>query len=449
MLAQELTTVFTEAKLNEHVNIFNAPLPVEWLDEAIALTAASKTVKVRRRKLPPEQVIRLVIGMSLMRQQSIKEVATRLALSSQELDNDLLAARSSLSNARQRLGSEPVKYLFEKSAEHWAAQTHVDDNWKGLQPFSIDGTTLRTEDTPELREHFGSGPSSSEFESGYPVMQLTCLMNVRSHIILRASAGKYRESELSQATQMIQSVPENSILLMDKLYHSAKLLIDIETNADNRFWLTPIRKDLKYEVVEKYSSNDQLVERDLSSARRKDKTLPRHWQMRVVSFKIGRNKHVQLATNLPQERYSAKDIVALYKERWEIELGYREVKTTMLENAIKLRSKKVALVYQELYGTLIAYNLVRHEIALTANEVGLRPTRISFIQALRVVLMDHYMMANTDGLHTIPARMKDLTNALKDFILPKPKPRSYPRAKKVDVVRRYPLKKPEHLRKKP
>ena len=445
MLSQELATVFSEAKLNEHVNVFNAPLPIEWLEEAISL---GDSVSIRRRKLPPEQVIRLVIGMSLMRQESIKEVATRLALSSKSLDNDLLAARSSLSNARQRLGAEPVKYLFEKSAEHWAAQTHVDDNWKGLQPFSIDGTTLRTEDTPELREHFGSGPTSGQFESGYPVMQLTCLMNVRSHIILRARAGAYRESELAQAQQMLDDVPSHSILLMDKLFHCAKLLMSIENGRDNRFWLTPIRKDLKYDVVDKYSSNDWLVERDLSSARRKDKSLPRQWRMRVIRFKIGKDKWEKIATNLPEQTYSAKDIIALYKERWEIELGYREVKNTMLQSAIKLRSKKVELVYQELYGTLIAYNLVRHEIALTANEVGVRPTRISFIQALRVVLMDHYMMASTNSLHTIPTRMKDLTEALKDFILPKPKRPSYRREVKIDKARRYPLKKPEHLRKK-
>ena len=337
MLSQDLATIFSEENLSAHVNIFNAPLPLEWLDEAIELT---DSVTVRRRKLPPEQVIRLVVGMSLLRHESIQEVATRLAFSSKGLNNDLLAARSSLSNARQRLGSEPVKYLFEKSAAHWASQTHIEDNWQGLQPLSIDGTTLRTEDTPELREHFGSSSNSGEFEPGYPIMQLTCLMNVRSHIILRAEAGEYKESELSQATKMLDNVPDNSVLMMDKLYHSAKLLLDIENNGNNRFWVTPIRKDLKYTVTKSYTRNDQLVERDLSSARRKDKSLPRQWGIRVISFKINKKTDVKLATNLPHEEYPAKDIIALYKERWEIELGYREVKKSMLNNALTLRSKK-------------------------------------------------------------------------------------------------------------
>lgn len=444
MLSQELTSVFSEDVIRNRVDVFNAPLPSEYIEQAISLTSS---VTVRRRKLPPEQILRLVVGMSLMRHESIQEVATRLAFSSKGLNTDLLAARSSLSNARQRLGAEPVKWLFERCAAHWANQTHVDDNWHGLQPFAIDGTTLRTEDTPECREHFGSTVNQGEFQSGYPVMQLTCLMNVRSHIILRAVAGQYTESELYQASQMLEYVPDNSVLLMDKLYHSAKLLLELESCGDNRFWVTPLRKDIKYDVLEVYASNDHLVERDLSSARRKDKTLPRHWRMRVISFKTSQNKTVKLATNLPIDDYPTDDIIALYRERWEIELGYREVKKSMLDNALTLRSKKVELVYQELYGLLLAYNLIRHEIALTANQVGIRPTRISFTSAMRIVLYDYYGMAISNSLHTLPARMKDLTETLKDFILPEPDRPNYPRALKVQSFRRYPLKRPEHLRK--
>jgi len=42
--------------------------------------------------------------------------------------------------------------------------------------------------------------------------------------------------------------------------------------------------------------------------------------------------------------------------------------------------------------------------------------------------------------------MKDITQVLKDFILPKPERPSYPRALKIQTTRKYPLKKPEHLR---
>ncbi|WP_241013033.1 transposase, partial [Shigella dysenteriae] len=40
----------------------------------------------------------------------------------------------------------------------------------------------------------------------------------------------------------------------------------------------------------------------------------------------------------------------LYSHRWEIELGYREIKQTMQLSRLTLRSKKPELVEQELWG---------------------------------------------------------------------------------------------------
>ncbi|GEM_PF-5816806 len=95
--------------------------------------------------------------------------------------------------------------------------------------------------------------------------------------------------------------------------------------------------------------------------------------MKVELYNKTNNKTVKLGTNLPHDIYPAKAIIALYQECWEIELEYREIKSSMLDNAITLRSKTKDLVYQELYGMLLAYNRVRYEIALTANEVGCNP----------------------------------------------------------------------------
>jgi hypothetical protein len=53
MLAQELADVLADEKIKNNIDIFNAPLPKEWINEAISLT---QSVSIRRRKLPPEQV---------------------------------------------------------------------------------------------------------------------------------------------------------------------------------------------------------------------------------------------------------------------------------------------------------------------------------------------------------------------------------------------------------
>lgn len=441
MLSDELTYFFDECSdLKDKVNIFNTQLPKEWISEALN---ATESVTVRRRKMSAEDIIRLTIGMSLMRQEPIQEIAARLSFQSKKIDNQLLA-RSSISNARQRVGSAPVEWLFNRSADKWSAQSHCNDKWHKLNVFSIDGTTFRAEDSEENREHFGSAPSKGELVSSFPAFRLACLMNVRSHIISRAAIGPFKTGELTVASQLLDNVPPKSVLLLDRLYHCAELLHHFESLGEERYWVTRLKSTIKYQKLEKYGENDFLVERDLSShARKKSPSLPRKWQMRIVRYQLDGYEPQEIATSLPVEDYSAAEIIALYHERWEIELGYREIKTTLLKNAIALRSKKPDLVIQELYGMLLAYNLIRHECALAADVVKLRPTRISFKTAMRVVLYDYYGMAMASNLQSIPARLKELTDTIKDFILPKQKRPNYPRAVKMRMGK-FPVKRSQN-----
>lgn len=438
MLSDELVYFFNECgDLKDKVNIFNAQLSKEWINEALNATGS---VTVRRRKMPAEDIIRLSIGMSLMRQEPIQEIAARLSFQNKKIDNQLLA-RSSISNARQRVGSAPVEWLFNRSADKWSSQSHCDDKWHGLNLFSIDGTTFRTEDSEENREHFGSAPSKGELVSSFPAFRLACLMNVRSHIISRASIGPFKLGELTVASQLLDNVPPRSVLLLDRLYHSAELLHYFENLGEERYWVTRLKSTIKYRKLEKYGENDFLVERDISShARKKSPSLPHKWQMRVVKYQLDGYDPQEIATSLPIEQYSAAQVIELYHERWEIELGYREIKKTLLKNAITLRSKKPDLVIQELYGMLIAYNLIRHEAALAGDVVKLRATRISFKTAMRVVLYDYYGMATASNLQSIPARLKELTDTIKDFILPKQKRPNYPRAVKMRMGK-FPVKR--------
>lgn len=85
-------------------------------------------------------------------------------------------------------------------------------------------------------------------------------------------------------------------------------------------------------------------------------------------------------------RYPANEVRALYHERWEIELGFGEIKTDMLERLETIRSKTPTAVTQELWGLLIAYNLVRLEMQRIAAELDVAPIRISFVAALRVAV---------------------------------------------------------------
>ena len=91
---------------------FSQNIPVEWIESALTLTSKAT---VRRRRLPSDQVLWLVLGMALFRHENIAEVARRLNVCSQDLSNENLLAKSGVSAARQRLGSEPMEWLFQLS----------------------------------------------------------------------------------------------------------------------------------------------------------------------------------------------------------------------------------------------------------------------------------------------------------------------------------------------
>ena len=124
-----------------------------------------------------------------------------------------------------------------------------------------------------------------------------------------------------------------------------------------------------------------------SQARSQDPSLPETYTARAIRYQMkGFKPQTLLTSMLDHHAFPAKEIVGLYHQRWELELGYDEIKTEMLDRLESIRSRTVVGVEQELWGILLAYNLVRLEMARTAADLGVEPTRISFVAALRIIV---------------------------------------------------------------
>lgn len=145
----------------EEFETFRRHLDGGWVEEALTATG---TATVRRRRLPVEEVIWVVLGMALFRDRPIEDVVSKLDLALPS--NGGTVARSSVSAARERLGSEPMKWLFERSAQVWAHASAATHRWRGLAVYGMDGSSLRVPDTPENREHFGGQSGREGSESG-------------------------------------------------------------------------------------------------------------------------------------------------------------------------------------------------------------------------------------------------------------------------------------------
>jgi len=190
--------------------------------------------------------------------------------------------------------------------------------------------------------------------------------------------------------------------------------------------------------------DDALVELEVShEARQREPDLPKKWMVRAVGYqRRGFKPQTLLTSLLDPEQYPAKELAALYHERWEIELGYDEVKTEMLERREHIRSKKLEGVAQELWGLALAYNLIRLEMLRIAGEARLPPNRISFVAAHRLICDEWWWSCGTQSPGAIPKHLRRLREDIERFVLPpRRSERSYPRAVKIKMSN-YPRKRP-------
>lgn len=406
-----------------------------WIEEALVATGFAS---IRRRRLPADQVVWLVVGMALMRNESIARVATmlNLAMPSGEVAKDV--APSALTQARQRLGDEPLEYLFGLTGRTWAHRSAGEHRWRGLALYGLDGTTIRVPDTEENWNAFGGQVGNgTRAGSAYPTVRAVALMALRSHLLAALRFGPYSTGEVTLASDLWDHVPENSLVIMDRNFTAARDLHRIATGAANRHWLIRLKKNVKLRRIERLGPNDELVELEVSGpVKRRSPGLPDAIRMRAIRYRRRGFKESWLITSLlDHKKHPAEELVALYHERWELELGYDEIKTHQLAREETIRSRTPTGVRQEIWGVALAYNLVRVEMERAANEADVEPNRISFVNALSMI-RNAWIVWSTPPLAVgrIPEHLLDLRRHLGLLVLPKRRPeRRYARAVKIKM----------------
>ena len=260
-------------------------------------------------------------------------------------------------------------------------------------------------------------------------------MALRSHLLAAVAFGPYETGEITYAVNLWSSVPRDSLTIVDRGFLSARILIPLARDGENRHWLIRAKKNQRWRVLKRLGPRDVLVEMNVSSeARKKDPSLPKVWVARAITYqRKGFRAHKVLTSLFDPQAFPANEIATLYHERWELELGYDEIKTELLDREEAIRSKSPTAVNQELWGVFLAYNLVRLEMERVADEAGVEPTRISFVAALRLIC-DEWLWCAIATPGAIPKHLRNLRAELKTLILPlRRSERRYPRAVKIKM----------------
>jgi Insertion element 4 transposase N-terminal/Transposase DDE domain len=408
------------------ISNFVSSLNPEWIDAALKSTGKPT---VRRRKLPGEQVVWLVIGMAMFANWSIMAVVEHLSLVIGGT-----AVPSSVIEARYRIGSKPLKWLFERVARAWAHAEGESSHWRGLCLYGLDGSHLRVPDSEENFQHFGK-PASGRSDAGYPQLRLVALMNLGTRLLAGAAMGPWAKGEVTLAQDMWPLIPDNSLTIVDRGFLSYLILFQIVAERGNRHFLCRAKKNTRYEIVKILPDGTALAFIDPSQAlRKKEPGIPGPLEVRMIHYHRPDGTIGVLITSLiDYVAYPADELIILYHERWELEVALDELKTDMLERKEALRSKKHDGVYQEVWALLLTYNLVRREMQLTAQEMGVRANRISFKNSL-IFIRNFFVAAQFVAPGSLPKHLGELRESMRILLLPERRSeRRYPRHVKIKM----------------
>lgn len=413
---------------------FKGSLQADLLIEALKVTGSAS---IRRRKLPAEQVLWLTIGMALYTNCSIQQIVDRLNLT---INGKVVS--STVSDARKRLGPEPLEYLFKKYTQA-CMDLKENDLWKGLKLMGIDGTMLRVQDTEENEKYFGK-PGSSRAGAAYPQVRLVATMDLNQRMIQNVNFGPLSKGENTLASEMIDVLPDNSLCLMDRGFMSFAHFYKVVGPEKNRHFLCRARTNAKFKIEKILPDGTTLAKLQATpSAQKKTPGMPKTMTVRVIEYKVEGHGLIRLFTSLVDDKkYPGRELATLYHQRWELEIAFDELKTDMLNRKESLRSKSVEGVEQEIWSLLLVYNLVRREMALIAHSHSTSASKLSFKASL-VFINDFFIIHSQDtATGLLSKHLKALREEIWRYRLPpRRSERSSPRHVKIKMSS-YPKKPP-------
>jgi hypothetical protein len=343
----------------------------------------------RQRDLPAHVVVYYVIALALYMQVSYREVLRCLLEGLAWLAGPgeplKVTGKSGISQARSRLGAEPMRRLHDELVRPIATAGTKGAFYRGWRLVSLDGSTVDVADTETNEAAFGR-PGASRGKSAYPQVRFVSLAECGTHVLFATRMGPFATGEITLAHEVIAELKPDMLCLGDRNFFGFALWEEARATGAALLWRVKLNTRLPCEqrlADGSYLSRIYPSERD---RRRDNGAVP----VRVIEYTLegvpGAERLYRLVTSvLDPDQAPAAELAALYAQRWEVETALDELKTHLRGSKIVLRSKTPELVRQEFYGLLLAHFAIRglmHEAALKG-EVD--PDRVSYVHAVRVV----------------------------------------------------------------
>jgi hypothetical protein len=387
-LARTVAELPPGARITDYISL--GVITKTFPDSAIG-TVLARTGKasIRQRDLPAQVVIYYVIALALYMQSSYREVLRCLLEGVQWLRDPSagvrVAGKSGISQARTRLGWEPLQQLHDELVKPIAVRVTRGAWYRTWRLVSLDGSTFDVADEKANEEAF-SRPGASRGTSAYPQIRFVSLVENGTHVLFGSQMDSYRTGEITLAKAVLPRLGKGMLCLADRNFFGFELWQLARGTGADLLWR--MKKNMRMAREKPLADGSYLSRVYPSEQDWRHKT--NGIVLRVIDYRLegieGSEPIYRLATTiLDPGKAPAGELAALYHERWEIETAFDELKTHLRGAHIVLRSKTPDLVRQEFYGLIMAHFAIRglmHEAALKADQ---DPDRLSFLHAVRVI----------------------------------------------------------------
>jgi len=360
-------------------------IPPELVRQALERTGRSNRAGCR---LTHEVMLWVVLAMGVFTDVPIRQVFKRAR---RLREGEPTPARSSLCEARRRLGPEPVAELFRRVVRPLARPDTPGAFFRGWRLVGFDGTLLDAPDTPANGQAFhrasgGRGPGP------FPQVRKVSLVELGTHAELALAVGGWQHGERELALSLLADLPEDGLLLLDRGFFSYDFWeavtdsgVAVVARVRSGMVLRPIQYLHDGSYLARVYPNHGCRNRD-----------ERGILVRVIDYQLDDplrpghgQRHRQITNVLHPEWLPAEEWVCAYHQRWEAELVYDEQKThqdpVRPGKPAQLRSETPEGVRQEVWAVSLGHFVTRALMAEAAAEQGLDPDRLSFTGALRIL----------------------------------------------------------------
>ena len=381
-------------RLTDYISlgVLTAQFPIEDVQEVLLSTGR---VSERERDLPAHVMVYYAMALALYADASTREVLRCLLEGVRWLgDPDTRAEPagwSGISQARTRLGAEPLEALYRSRVAPIATSATPGAWYRDWRVMSLDGTTLDVGDTAANRAAFGAPASArgANATGAFPQLRMVGLLETGTHVLGAAQLGAYATGEVTLAADVVPALRPDMLCLADRGFLGFDLWQRAAATGAALVWRA--KASLRLPALERFADGSYRSElRWNRHCRSADRTpIP----VRVIAYTLDGTPDAattyRLVTSiLEPTRAPAAELAALYQERWEIETAFDEFKTHLRGAQRVLRSKTPDLVRQEAWGFLLAHFAIRalmHEAALGARPSARDPDTLSFTHAVRVI----------------------------------------------------------------